>query len=228
MCIRDRINIRRCPGRCPQNVVANLYEATVSECSELAAICLPISLDNILDFDILVDGSPYTEGLQGCAVITSLSYTYFTIPDQGAKGPYQITSWIVNGTNNTGTFNNLDELLAWMNDKDPTGGWVIDSSTLSIRGGESTTTYGKLEIVQSLTRSKASLDVNTKSSPDGTQLRFAVGAYSVQMFNTVSGCSDTFEVIVDCITGLAPDATSDIVEAPSSTETGIDLSLIHI
>jgi len=67
-----------------------LYEVAVTDCEEMGSICIPVHLGNILDYDVLVNGSPYSAGLQGCYATTTFTYTYFSIPDQGAKGPYQV------------------------------------------------------------------------------------------------------------------------------------------
>ena len=192
MCIRDS-------SRCPQNLVEELYTVAVQDCAEKGAICLPIKLENILDYDVTIDGTPYAGGLQGCYANASFAYTYFTIPGQGRSGPYQINSWTVNGAVFNGNFSELAELLTWMNENDPDGNWILDETTLSIRGGATGSDYGTMNIVQINTRSKATLDVNTNLTPDGTALQFEVGTHQVLLFNTRTNCSDQFTVIVDCL-----------------------------
>ncbi len=223
----DEITINRCntTPRCLQNLSDELYEVTLTDCNEMGNICIPVSLGSILDYDILVNGSPYKNGLQGCYATTTFTYTYFSIPDQGAKGPYQVNAWTINDNTFSGTVTDLAELVSWMNDKDATGNWIIDAATLSIQGGSKNTTYGKMEIVQINTRSKATLDVNTRLSADGTELKFAEGSHEVQLFNTNNGCSHQFTVIVTCGEGnLAPVATSDQLTSRSEETTVLDIT----
>ena len=105
----------------------------------------------------------------------------------------------MNGAVFNGSFSELAELLTWMNENDPDGNWVLDETTLSIRGGATGSDYGTMNIVQINTRSKATLDVNTNLTPDGTALQFEVGTHQVLLFNTRTNCSDQFTVIVACL-----------------------------
>ena len=221
----DEIRIKKCTPRCAQFLVDDLYEVELTDCEEMGSVCLPIGLGTILDYDILVNGSIYAKGLQGCYASTTFTYTYFSIPDQGAKGPYQVNAWTINDNTFNGTVTDLADLVNWMNDKDGTGNWMIDETTLSIQGGSENTTYGKMEIVQTNTRSKATLDVNTRLAADGTELKFAEGTHEVQLFNTKNGCSEAFTVIVTCGEAtLAPVATSDLLRSRSEEITILDIT----
>ena len=226
----DEVLIKKCTTpRCPQNLAEEVYTVAVQDCNEKGAICIPVKLENILDYDVTIDGAPYAGGLQGCYANSSFAYTYFTIPGQGKSGPYQISAWTVNGATFNGSFDEVSALISWMNDNDPAGNWILDETTLSIRGGATGSTYGTMNIVQINTRSKATLDVNTNLTPDGTELRFAVGTHQVQLFNTSTGCSDQFTVIVECL------PTASIKDTIVEGQTGVsclainaDRNIVHI
>ena len=222
----DQVTLRTCTTapRCPENLVEETYDLTITECSEMAPLCLPFNADHMEDYDILVDGNPYEGIIEVCTSVTSFAYTYFSIPDQGAKGPYQISKWTVNDNVYNGSFNNLEELLEWMNIMDPKGKWTQDATTLSIRGGVVTNTYGKLEIIQTFTRSKAILDINTKTSPNSVQLAFAEGNHAISFYNSLNGCSDEFAVNVGCINNRVPRAAGDAVEIDGEEEAILDLT----
>jgi len=239
----DEVLIKKCTTpRCPQNLAEEMYTVAVQDCSEKEAICIPVKLENILEYDVTIDGAPYAGSLQGCYASSSFAYTYFTIPEQGQSGPYQISSWTVNGTVFNGNFSELAELINWMNVKNPAGNWILDETTLSIRGGAKGSNYGTLSIVQINTRSKATLDVNTNLTPDGTELQFAVGTHQVQSFNTTTGCTKQFTVVVACLptatindtivegqTGvscLAIDADRNIVSIENTCADNTDMFLI--
>ncbi len=222
----DQVTIRTCATspRCPEDLIEGEYDLTITECSEMAPLCLPFNADNMEDYDILVDGNPYAGILEVCTSVTSFAYTYFSIPDQGAKGPYQITKWTVNNETFNGSFNNLAELLEWMNVMDPKGNWVQDATTLAIRGGAVTNAYGKLELVQTFTRSKAILDINTKTTPNSVQMAFAEGIHAISFYNTLNGCSDEFAVSVGCASNKVPRAAGDIVEIDGEEEAILDIT----
>jgi len=107
---------------------------------------------------------------------------------------------------------------------DPKGNWVQDATTLAIRGGAVTNSYGKLEIVQTFSRSKAILDINTKTTPNSVQMAFAEGVHAISFYNTLNGCSDDFAVNVGCASNKVPRAASDIVEIDGEEEAVLDIT----
>ena len=221
----DEITIRRCETipRCSEIFVAELYETSIENCTDLGTICLPINVGHIFDFDISVDGQPYAGNIHECSTVASFTYTYFSIPDQGGNGPYEILEWEVNNQIFKGNFSNLDELIDWMNTKDLTGNWSLDPSTSSIAGGNIASEYGKLIVRQTMTRSTSNLDINTKFAPTGTEFTFAEGSHQVQLTNTKNGCINQFEAIVSCSSGLASDVVIDTIDFLNTTNMLLDV-----
>lgn len=170
----------------------------IEDCSSNGNICLPIPLANIFDYTILDNGQLYSGGVMGCDFDTMFAYTYYTIPNQGSRGPYQLVSWMLNGASYTGTFNSLEELVAMMNQWDENGNWKLNASTLTIQGGVSASLYSRMSIEQINTNAAATLELNTNLVPMGTQLSFEKGMHEIVLTNKNSSCSDKLMLNISC------------------------------
>jgi len=160
--------------------------------------CVPLPLDELQNFNFFLDGEAYAGGFEGCMNDSTFSYTYFPIPDRGAVGPYQVTSWRINEMNFSGGFNTLDDLLDSMNVWDATGEWRMDTVMMMFKGGNSGTNYGSIDIVQINTNAQASLDLNRTLTPNGTRIRIPVGTHTVVIQDIVSNCLDTLQAVITC------------------------------
>ncbi|MCR9287245.1 MAG: carboxypeptidase regulatory-like domain-containing protein [Bacteroidetes bacterium] len=174
----------------------------VSDCDNDASICLEYPLDSMLDLTIYDNGLLYTNGVDGCMNDTTLSYSYFAIPGGGNSGPYELVSWTVNGTTHTTSFNTIQELVDSLNTWDATATWVADYSLESILGGDTESTYSSLSIEQTNTGAMANLELNTKLTPTGSQIYLPVGMHEVILINEDTGCADTVNLEVICITTI--------------------------
>ncbi len=199
-CCSDTIVLTRCGEEQPcveEIITQNQFEEMI-DCGETATICLDIPFSTLNNYDLEVTNGAF-EGIPlPCNYDSMFAYTYFTLPGQGAAGPYKVTNWIVDGQMYTGMFNTLPEFAQLMNQIDPTGNWKLDVSTLTIQGGNPTTNYGAINIEQTTTGSIATLEINSNLIPMGTQLTFVSGNYEVLINNKNSGCRDRFLVNVSC------------------------------
>ena len=190
------VNLPACGSIIPQDSVV-----VTDACTANPKVCVNIPYDVIPDYDILLNGVTYTGGLDGCKNDTSFAYTYFTIPGRGATGPYTLDYWTVNGVTYTApTVNNMDELVVLMNAWDPTGHWMLSSSTLTIIGGDRTKSYGAMKMTRISNAAFGIMQLNTNIIPLATTLDIPRGHSTLVFINQNTGCADTLMVNAACLT----------------------------
>ncbi len=126
---------------CSSFIDTSYIEITKVNCEVGAQICLGIPLGDFLTYSLTDNGQAYSGGVNACDFDTSFAYTYFSLPGAGMSGPYMIDSWLVDGNVFSGQVADMSDLVDSMNVWDPTGNWLLDGATSSIRGG---LTIGKL------------------------------------------------------------------------------------
>ncbi|MFK7934356.1 MAG: hypothetical protein AB8G22_12665, partial [Saprospiraceae bacterium] len=177
--------------------VASPLNLTTENCMDVFTVCLSDTLLNFNNYDFIVNGEEYTGELGNCSETMMTRYIYTTVPDLANVGPYTVDRWSVNGEENTGTFNNLAGLLAFMNGIDPTGNWTADFQNFSIIGGTAGNTYGDLMITQDATTATATLTPTTQFMPVGVSVDLPVGTYFFELVGA-DGCKDELAVNITC------------------------------
>ena len=196
------IYINVVPASCGAAIITqNSAMLDLEDCAGLAELCVDIPLDQILDYTITDNGVDYANTFAGCDFDTSLAYTYFTLPGQGASGPYTVDAWSVNGTVFSGEFMTINDLIDSMNVWDATGTWTVDPVGLIISGGNSATTYGNISITQNTTNAFALLELNVNLLPNGTIFFVSEGVHEIIVTDTTTSCMDTIQVMVMCVPG---------------------------
>ncbi|MEM6318896.1 MAG: gliding motility-associated C-terminal domain-containing protein [Bacteroidota bacterium] len=203
-CCEETVLMQRCydqtpPPVCTEEIVTiQQTTVTINDCNDRGRVCVDIPLQDVLNYDITVDGVDYSAGFTGCDFDTSYAYTYFTMPDQGANGPYRLRSWTIDGVSYSTTFSTLSQLVTSMNIWDPEGNWQLDTETLTLQGGMPSKNYGTMDVEQVNTGGFAILELNSNLVPVGTELSFSVGTKSVLVRNRLTNCIDQFTVTVTC------------------------------
>ena len=170
-------------------------------CTANPKVCVNIPFDVTPDFNILLNGTPYTGGFDACKNDTTFAYTYFTIPGRGATGPYSLDYWTVNGTTHSApSVNTMDEVVALMNVWDPTGHWMLSSTTLTIIGGDRNNTYSGIKLTRIANGSYGIMELNTNIVPMGTLMDIPRGHSTLVFINRNTGCADTLTVNAACLT----------------------------
>jgi len=209
------------PNCCKETVIINVIydcedflgdgETIMTECGEPAEYCLEVSLEEILNYTVTDNGDSYAGQFAGCNFDTSYSYTYFTIPSQGAMGPYTLVSWTVGDTTYENVpFMDVQELIDLMNQYDPIGNWEEHASTFGIRGGVPGVNYSMMSILQDNTGATSFLDINSNLVPGGTILTLDIGSHLIMLTDNDTGCSDSISLFVDCVP-MIPDTISNTV-----------------
>jgi|GEM_PF-1120313 len=167
------------------------------DCEAGADFCLPIGILDIDQYEITDNGMFYNGDFIGCQSDTSLTYRFDNFLIDFPAGPYQLTGWPVNGSNvAVDTFFTIAELFTTLSTLDPAGNWELEGNniiTRSING-----TYGAMALRSYASSDQRLIQGEINIDNDGTQLSLDAGFHQLITLDTLEGCVDTFNVLVDC------------------------------
>ncbi|MCO6484665.1 MAG: gliding motility-associated C-terminal domain-containing protein [Saprospiraceae bacterium] len=182
---------------CPPSL--DSLTAIITDCDEPAEVCLEIPLTQYHEYTILWNGEPYDGLIDGCQFDSIIAYTYYTLLGLGYAGPYELTSWTVNGQQFQGLFQNVEDLVDSMNVWDPTGNWVQFPTQLLIVGGDYSNTYSKMLIKQlAFPNSYAEIGFNYGVVSTETKIFLPEGTHEIVIYEPGEICGDTLIVTVEC------------------------------
>ncbi len=162
------------------------------------SVCVPLALSKAVAMSLILDGQLYSQPLSGCDGDSLVAYSYAIVPGLGNIGPYQLSSWEVNGLSFSGFFNNIDELVSLMNAFDPAGNWTLNALNLTITGGASGSQYGNMQIMQLQTGQSALLMTNFTIFFNGTLVEVIdPGIYQLVAVDSTTGCADSVHIVVE-------------------------------
>lgn len=210
-----------CGGAVPDNLS---YQ--VNDCATAVSVCLPIPLDSISDYDVLINGTPYTGSHLGCSFITRIQYPVVLVP--ACSNDFIIT-WTVNGTQYgpaqvTGFAGVLNQLNAW----DSLTTWTLTPNgnvIVGINNGNDNIQYGNLSIACVGGGQPTILGATTQQQyADGSTIALSgVGNYRLTVIDQF-GCVDTSLIRVVCV---QPSTVLDTVFLDSTTTNcNVDISQI--
>jgi gliding motility-associated-like protein len=204
-------------GLAAQNIVTeDTFVVTVNNCNDEAMVCLDIALEDSDNYSFTADGTLYEGSISGCDFDTLFNYDYSTLFGQGNQGPYMLNSWTVNGETFSGQFQNVEELTAKMNEWNPAGNWMLSTANTNIIGGETSSTYGMLNITVMANGTPALLGFNYNITSEGIALQFPVGVHNVIATDNTTGETDDFTVTVSC-QAIAETVDVNVMEGQSET-----------
>ncbi|MBK9017477.1 MAG: hypothetical protein IPM82_27420 [Saprospiraceae bacterium] len=180
-----------------------------------ANVCLPIPASDFSHYMIFQNGSPYASGVSGCDFDTTITYSYNTLLGLGNMGPYHLDAWTVNGQTHDGMFMNINDLVAMLNQWDPTGFWSHEPATLSIKGGASGSSYSDMGVTVMLNSTQSIIGLNFGLLPQGTEMQFQAGMNSIIAIELATGAKDTLMVMVECLVLPPPAYFYDTIPADS-------------
>lgn len=176
----------------------------IIDCSGSGDVCIDIPLADIGNYIFSEGGNVYTNGFEGCMESFSSSYDYSQLFGQGNIGPYMLDFWEVDGTEFSGEFANIPDLVDSMNLWDPTGNWVLNTNNQSITGGNPSLEYFPMDVTVISINLPSSIPIGSTSTFEGASLSLPEGEHWIQVVDNVGGlCVDSFFVNVFCIeTGI--------------------------
>ena len=181
------IDCRTCPVRYtgPDTIVT-------SNCGALTPLCLEIEITDLSRFQLFDNGQTYTGSIAACSLDSI--YTYNVVNLQ--QGPFQLDSWIVgNDTLRLNSFNNLQDLVDSMNVFDPGGNWQLIGPVIT--GGASGKIYEALLVSQNGVPFPPMIP-SLQQIPRSVSMQLDTGFHQVILLDTISGCNDTLNILVDC------------------------------
>ncbi|MFK7937627.1 MAG: SdrD B-like domain-containing protein [Saprospiraceae bacterium] len=204
---------------CEELFTAETLLFPVSECNEMAAVCLDIPLRELADYTIFLGGEEYTNGLLvNCDFDTTVSYNYAQLAN---ANEFRVDSWVVDGTAYNGTFTSVENLVTAMNDWDSSSNdWTL-AANQTITGGSSATSYGAIEITITSDNSQISLGLTTNFIPMGTELQLGVGTHQLS-FNRDANCGDQLTIVVECRPNITKDTEEYTLNINETEQTCID------
>ncbi|HFA47922.1 MAG TPA: gliding motility-associated C-terminal domain-containing protein [Bacteroidetes bacterium] len=188
--------------------------------NDTGEVCLPLSISEITNYEVLLDGTAYTNGFAPCEMDTVFEYPYLPSFGLGTLAPYDIT-WVLNGVVLTGTVDNALALVNLMNGFDPAGNWMLNNPTFRITTSNQNGDYGTLTITDNLGFTE-NIDPIQGFNPIGSLLQFVgAGQHEIILTETAINCSDTL-----IINAVDPDNIIEITtfENMPSDQVCIDLS----
>ncbi len=166
----------------------------VSLSNDTAEICLPVPVTDILDYQVLLDGSPYANGYAACQTDSAYVYFYGLVYGQGNEGPYSVT-WNAYGNTFTATVSNIGDLVGFMNDWDPAGDWELHTSNFTISSGNEAGIYGTLSVLHIAGGAVSELEAGFSGIPTGTLVKITGAGQHLFILTEIStGCADSLTV----------------------------------
>jgi len=192
------VEVPVCPDAC--NFFFGLDSIGVEgNCTTGLKVCIDGLLTDTSNFEIYSDGNIYSGPYGNCNEDSIGVYTYTNLWGQGNSGPYQITSWTVNGTTFSGEFLDIPALIDSMNLWDPNGNWVQEpNGGLFIVGGAQGTIYGDINVEIPLLGVSSILGYSIGIQPGGFYIEVDEGFHEVIVVDLISGCADTAIVNANC------------------------------
>jgi len=183
---------------CDDLIADTFVSLESSDCNVTADFCSGIPIQEILEYDITDNGTVYTGELSGCNYESIYRYNYFSIPGQCSDGPYDLSDWTINGVSNSGTFDNINELISLLNSWDPNGNWTVDPYTFTIVGGNLDNEYGEMTIRHNTSGFVSSITPHIGLQASSANLALTVGTHELIFTHYLTDCADTVTVEVTC------------------------------
>jgi gliding motility-associated-like protein len=175
-------------------------EEIVYDVSGIEALCLPIPLMYFGDYELLINGDPYTGPVQACDIDTVVTYAFSYLRGEGFDGPYKLTSWTCNQVTIANVvFHDLYDLVDSMNVWDPNGFWLLDDNTSTIYGGDlDQVIYGDMNMMHMPSWTPYTAKVNYTDFAYGSEIFVNPfeDKYVVTAYDSLTCCSDTMCIIL--------------------------------
>ncbi|MFT6320925.1 MAG: putative repeat protein (TIGR01451 family), partial [Granulosicoccus sp.] len=181
------------------HTIPQIMDVACDVATSTGDLCLDIPFDDIGNFNVTVDGVPVSTGFTGCQEDSTIVYDYAGLFAQGNFGPYELDSWVVAGQDLVITFQNVQELLDEMNDWDAEANWVLNTTDLTISGGDLDQEYEDLVITHPLTNATISIPPMVVYDFAGSSLEISEGLHTITYTEVGNNCpTASIQVTVSC------------------------------
>jgi len=188
------------PANCPDITVLSRDTIIEFDCGASVDYCLGIELFDILNYQLFVDGAPYSGSFSPCNDSVRTGYDLNELIMQFPTGPYVLDTWEVNGQSfSIDTIQNLQQLADSMLVWDPSGQWSFDGQS-KIFGGLASSTYGQLVLRRLGSLVQVRIDLFSDTVSLGTLIQLPAMSGQLIINELSSACQDTLLYEVDCRT----------------------------
>jgi len=205
---------------------------TMAICDTCYAHCFDIPFADVADYNYYINGEQIPSGnLSPCDLDTSYAYSYFTLTGMGDVGPYQLSSWPINGveTSSQEIFNNSQELADLLNQLDPLGNWSVNPSSFIVIGGVVGNDYGYMVVIDiSDSNSVSTLPTNLITTGNGSELCIPYGENAVTVTEISTGNTfDSFDIYVEAVIDINPSVTDESCDGTGNVVGGSISISVH-
>ncbi len=194
---RDSVYLRvERADRCVDTYVPGSSRAATPYCNEEATVCIDVPFDLLGDYALLVDGAPYSNGVEPCNLVDDY---YYDLSGLELQSDFRMESWVVEARNRTARLSNVEELGARMTQFDNQT-WRYDARLKVVRGGVAGRRYRNLTLVVG---GRRVVLAPQRGIFDGTRLRLLPSTYSASLVGP-DGCSGDFSISLRCSSLGAP------------------------
>ena len=189
-------NCSSCPSFFESNNICGEPGAATAE------VCLPISLDDIDEYIITVDGVRVVPSL-GCGFENTVTYSFTLVPELFFSASFRVDSWSINGVEHSIDIMTIADLTNWMNGLDREGFWVLNNNTLTLVGGVPTNVYGPINLIDLTDGSETNLPPSLTSYATGSLLEIDVSdgqEHRVVVEHPTLCCMEE-AIVSNCISG---------------------------
>ncbi len=184
--------------------VLNIYDGALTfdvglNCDSIIETCIGIAPSDLANYTVTDNGQPFNNYVAGCTTDSLYAYDYSLIPDNGANGPYLLQSWSVDGTVYIGSFSNLNVLVDSMNVWDPASNWTINMTAQTIEGGDFSSSYGGIDVLQVISTISSMSPVSTFGFDADMGMALDTGFHQIIVLENNSGCQDILNFEVTCL-----------------------------
>ena len=196
-------------------------------------ICLPtpLTIQQFDKYDLNLDGNPFTASVNECDDKASF-YPYNPLLGSGyTPFIFRLDEWLVNADSNTPIFEftSIFELVDRMNQADPAGNWVVDTSQMLIIGGNPNNQYGSMVLNHTPSNGIVSLEPGSTVVFNPSITVNYEREHILIAFDPLNpNCSDT--LIINLLTDNmpTPDSIFITVEVGATQDTCLDISELGI
>jgi len=171
---------------------------STSDCEGETEVCLDVVFQQLRNYEIFVDGSPYAGRFPACNIDTIYKVNFDNVIDN-ATPPFELLFFEVDGELFQVTFNDFKELVDSVRIWDPTSDWKYDSLNNEMF------TINPPQILFSNVLSFRDLSGNITITPvdqtfraNGTFFFFNTGWSEAVFRDTMNNCVDTVDIGIYC------------------------------
>ena len=171
---------------------------SATDCDGIAELCLDIPSNQLINYNVFVNGTITAEFGDCLDDETSFMYIYSSLNNIEEGGQFEVINWEVNGQSFSGDFENVFELAALLSEWDTTSDWTVDTEANAIQGGNRNSEYSRLMILDNNSGVSVDLGLNSLALNLFASVELDTGQHRVLLENNITGCLDSVLVTVDC------------------------------